>query len=124
MAFVKKHHLILFFTGWFLLNLFQAAYTELLDDEAYYWIYSKFLDWGYFDHPPMIALLIRLGYNLFSNELGARLFIVILNTLTLLNIYLLLPRKNDRIFYALAVSIAVLQLGGIIAVPDLPLCFF
>jgi hypothetical protein len=23
-----------------------------LDDEAYYWVYSKFLDWGYFDHPP------------------------------------------------------------------------
>jgi hypothetical protein len=124
MAFLRKHHLVIFFTAWFLVNLFQAAYTELLDDEAYYWMYSKFLDWGYYDHPPMIAILIKAGYHLFANELGVRFFIVTLNTLTLLIIYKLLPRKEDRLFYALATSIAVLQIGGIIAVPDLPLCFF
>ena len=124
MSFIRKHHLALFFTGWFLLNLFQAAYTELLDDEAYYWMYSKFPAWGYYDHPPVIALLIRAGSWLFSNELGVRFFIVTLNTLTLLIIYRLLRSKDDRLFYAMAASIGVLQIGGIIAVPDLPLCFF
>ena len=124
MSFIRKYHFQLFFLGFFLLNLFQAAYTELLDDEAYYWIYSKFPDWGYYDHPPAIALLIRAGTKLFANELGVRFFIVVLNTLTLLIIYKLLPRKDDRLFYAMAASIAVLQAGGIIAVPDLPLCFF
>jgi hypothetical protein len=124
MSFIRKYHLVIFFTGFFLLNLFQAAYTELLDDEAYYWVYSKFPDWGYYDHPPVIALLIRAGGFLFPNELGVRFFIVVLNTLTLLIIYKLLPRKDDRLFYAMASSIAVLQAGGIIAVPDLPLCFF
>ena len=124
MSFIRKYHFQLFFLGFFLLNLFQAAYTELLDDEAYYWIYSKFLDWGYYDHPPVIALLIRGGTALFANELGVRFFIVVLNTLTLLIIYKMLPRKDDRLFYAMVASIAVLQAGGIIAVPDLPLCFF
>jgi hypothetical protein len=124
MSFIRKYHLPLFFIGWFLLNLFQASFTGLLDDEAYYWVYSKFLDWGYYDHPPMIALLIKAGYAILPGEGGVRLFIVLLNTLTLFIIYKLLPVKNDRLFYAIASSIAVLQIGGIIAVPDLPLCFF
>jgi len=33
------------------LNVMQAWLTELDPDEAYYWIYSRQLDWGYFDHP-------------------------------------------------------------------------
>ncbi len=52
----------------------QSGLTELQDDEAYYWVYSHFLDWGYFDHPPMTALLIKMGYAIFHNELGVRLF--------------------------------------------------
>src|SRR3954467_13833173 len=98
MSFIRKHQLLLFFIGWFILNLFQAAYTELLDDEAYYWVYSKFLDWGYYDHPPMIAVLIRMGGKIFPAEAGVRLFIVVINTLTLFVIYKLLPRKNDKVF--------------------------
>lgn len=47
-----------------------------------------------------------------------------MSTLTLAIIYLLLPRKNDGLFYALACAMAVLQIGGIIAVPDIPLTFF
>ena len=108
MGFIKKYHLILFFSVWTLLNLLQATYTVLLNDEAYYWVYSNFLDWGYFDHPPMIALLIKAGYSLFHNELGVRLFIVLLNTLTLIILYRLLPRKNDILFYSVTGSIALL----------------
>lgn len=47
-----------------LLGFLQAATTELFDDEAYYWVYAQFLDWGYFDHPPMIALLVKMGITL------------------------------------------------------------
>lgn len=59
-----------FYASWFLLSLLQAATTGLFDDEAYYWVYSQYLDWGYFDHPPMIAWLIKLGTSLFAGELG------------------------------------------------------
>lgn len=124
MIFIKKYHLLIFFSLWTLINFFQAANTVLLNDEAYYWVYSNFLDWGYFDHPPMIAALIKAGYFLFRNELGVRFFVVILNSLTLLIIYNLLPRKNDLLFYAIACSVAVIQFGGFIAVPDIPLVFF
>ncbi|HYM92691.1 MAG TPA: glycosyltransferase family 39 protein [Chitinophagaceae bacterium] len=124
MAFLKKNSILLFFLCWFLLNLLQAGVTELFDDEAYYWVYSKFPAWGYFDHPPMIALLIKAGYFLFHNELGVRFFITILSTATLIIIYQLLPKKNNGLFFSIACSMAVLQIGGIIAVPDIPLMFF
>ena len=124
MSFIKKYHFILFFVVWTLLNFIQAGFTVLLNDEAYYWVYSNYLDWGYFDHPPMVALLIKAGYALFHNEFGVRFFTVLLNTFTLLILYRLLPRKNDQLFYTIAGSIALLQLGGFIAVPDMPLVFF
>ncbi|MFI5132687.1 MAG: ArnT family glycosyltransferase [Chitinophagales bacterium] len=124
MKFLKKNILPLFFLSWFLINLLQARATELFDDEAYYWVYSKFLAWGYYDHPPMIALLIKIGYAFFHNELGVRLLIVILSTASLVIIYDLLPQKNKKLFIGIVCSIAILQIGGIIAVPDIPLIFF
>ena len=124
MTFLKKNSLLLFFLCWFLINLLQAGATELFDDEAYYWVYSKFLAWGYFDHPPMIALLIKAGYFFFHNEFGVRLLVTLLSTGTLIIIYDLLPQKNKALFFSIACSIAVLQIGGIIAVPDVPLSFF
>jgi len=36
---------------YFVINILQAAFLELHFDEAYYWLYSRNLDWGYFDHP-------------------------------------------------------------------------
>ena len=113
-----------FFLGWLVINLLQAGLTGLLDDEAYYWVYSRFPEWGYFDHPPMIAVLIRAGYGLFQNELGLRLFIILMSTATLWMIWLLLEKKNNKLFYAITSSMFLLQIGGIIAVPDLPLLFF
>ncbi|OQP67336.1 hypothetical protein A3860_03000 [Niastella vici] len=107
-----------------MINIIQAATTELLDDEAYYWVYSRFLDWGYFDHPPMVAALIRVGYAIFHNELGVRLFIVILNTATIYFVHQLTCKKDDRLFYAVALSLVVAQIGGMLAAPDIPLLFF
>ncbi len=124
LSFIKRNHQPLFYIAWCLVNLIQAAYTELFDDEAYYWVYAQFPDWGYFDHPPMIALLIKAGYAIFPNELGVRFFIVLLNTATVFITQQLLGKRDDYLFYAIACSIAIVQIGGIIAVPDIPLLFF
>jgi len=123
-SFFQKHHRLLFYFSWIILGLIQSRYTELLDDEAYYWVYSKFLDWGYFDHPPMVALLIKLGSSIFHNELGVRLFFLLLNVLSLLLIERLIGKKGSFLFYVIALSLAVLQLTGFVAVPDTPLIFF
>ena len=46
------------------LRLVAAAYTPITFDEAYYWMWSKHLAFGYYDHPPMVALVIRAGTDL------------------------------------------------------------
>src|SRR3977135_3430738 len=62
-----------------LLRLVAAAYTPLSFDEAYYWMWSKHLAGGYYDHPPLVALVIRLGTMIAGDtELGVRLVAVLL----------------------------------------------
>ncbi|HEV7332628.1 MAG TPA: glycosyltransferase family 39 protein [Flavisolibacter sp.] len=122
--FFKKHHRILFYTGWFVLGLLQSIFTELQDDEAYYWVFSRYLDLGYFDHPPLIALLIKMGTVLLGGEVGVRIVPLILNTATLYITERLTEKKEPFLFYAIALSVAVLQISGFVAVPDIPLMFF
>jgi hypothetical protein len=114
----------LFYSIWILLNLVQAYFTQVQDDEAYYWVYSKFLSWGYMDHPPMIALLIKVGSILLPGTLGLRLLSVLLGALTILVTEKLVNNINRFLFYAIAFSVAILQLAGFWAVPDVPLLFF
>ena len=121
---LQKNHRLFFFGLWLLLGLIQSGLTELQDDEAYYWVFSQYLDWGYFDHPPMIAVLVKMGYAIFPNELGVRLFPLLLNVFSLIIIEKLIDKKSPFLFYAIALSIAVLQLSGFVAVPDIPLIFF
>jgi Dolichyl-phosphate-mannose-protein mannosyltransferase len=113
-----------------ILNLLQARYTILNNDEAYYWMYSKFLAWGYFDHPPMIALMIKIGYSVFHNELGVRL-IIVLSQLAALSLVWLLADKNIRenkeniiFFFMLVVILPVYNIYGFMATPDAPLLLF
>ena len=44
---------------WWGCNLLQAAFCELANDEAYYHMFAGLLAWGYFDHPPVTALLVH-----------------------------------------------------------------
>ena len=121
---ILRYHKHFFYGSWLLLNLLQSAATGLLDDEAYYWVYAQFPAWGYFDHPPMIAWMIKAGYSIFQNELGVRIVAAIMSTATLYLIEKLLNKKDDRLFYTIALSIGIIQVGGIMAVPDTPLMFF
>ncbi len=49
-------------------------FIQLAQDEAYYWEWSRHLDWSYYDQGPMLALVIRAGTALLgTNEWGVRL---------------------------------------------------
>ena len=115
---------------WGILNLLQAWLTPLNNDEAYYWMYSKYLAWGFFDHPPMIAVMIRIGYFFFHNELGVRLIVVVSQLVTLSVIWLVTDqepskkRENILLFFMLVVILPVCHLYGFIATPDAPLILF
>jgi 4-amino-4-deoxy-L-arabinose transferase-like glycosyltransferase len=54
-----------------LIRLFFAWRLPLFPDETYYWEWSRRLAGGYFDHPPLIALLIRAGTPRAVRALGA-----------------------------------------------------
>ena len=60
-------------------RLILAAMMPLAADEAYYWLWSKHLSAGYYDHPPAVAFVIRAGTLLAGdNEFGIRLVSVLL----------------------------------------------
>jgi len=64
----------------FVLQLVVAACTPLDGDESLYWEWSRHLAWGYLDHPPGVAWMVRLGTALLGDTtLGVRLFGVIGN---------------------------------------------
>src|SRR6202158_5869121 len=61
------------------LRLVAAAWTPLTFDEAYYWMWSKHLAGGYYDHPPGVAVVIRLGTMIAGDtEFGVRLVSILL----------------------------------------------
>lgn len=85
----------------FVLNLVQASITELIYDEAYYWYYAQNLSWGYFDHPSMVAFLIKLSSLFFDGELGVRFMSTILSAGTYILLWLLVdnPKKKDYVVH-------------------------
>lgn len=108
--------------------LFASAFP-LVDDEAYYWTWSRHLAWGYPDHPPMIAGLIRLTTALAGHTaLGVRLGPVLLA----LGTSLLLFDLGRKMFGVTAGALAAIgfqlfpaiTVGSIFAVPDAPYVFF
>ena len=117
------------FTIIFLVNLLQAILSPLLNDEPYYWLYAQYPSWGYFDHPPMIAFLIRLGTFLLPGEIGVRLFGLILGSLTFFLIYQIIESEtvksvNYKLLGLLLFSSLFLNLYSFLAIPDTPLLFF
>lgn len=121
----KKHYVLL--CGWLLINLLQAAFTGLHSDESYYWMYSRNLDWGYFDHPPMAAFIIHAGYWLMQGELGVRLLFILLSTATLAFVLNELNEQHDFKFlslFVLSFPLVHTHIAGFMAIPDIPLLFF
>ena len=111
---------------WTILNAVQAFTLELQGDEAYYWLYSRYLDWGYFDHPPMVALFIKFGYALIHNEFGVRLLTVLASSASIYLLWLILKKYVvDAVAFVLVVpGIFIFHIYGFTITPDVPLFFF
>lgn len=46
--------------GWTICRLTLTSLFPLISDEAYHWMWAKYLDLGYYDHPGMVAWMGRL----------------------------------------------------------------
>jgi len=126
---LKLSRLFLYLLGFVLvLNLLQAYFTELIFDEAYYWHFAQNMSWGYFDHPPMVALLIKLSGLLFEGELGVRFMSCLMSVGTLFILWQTIdhPKKDKYIFhfFIIAFSMPLLNAYGFFTLPDTPLLFF
>lgn len=123
----KTEQILFVFLGiWTFINIIQATFVEVHADEAYYWVYSRFLDWGYFDHPPMVALFIKIGNVFSSSTLGLRLMTVITSTLSVYLLWKIVTpyASNIKLFILLFSSIVLFHVYGFITSPDAPLFFF
>lgn len=110
-----------------LVNVLQSLFMPLINDEAYYWVWSEKLDWGYFDHPPMVALWVKIGFTFFKSELGVRLITIIAGALGYYFLGKMLQIKNLNQFWlytSLFTSFVLFQAFGFITTPDSPLLFF
>ena len=105
----------------FIFQICISAGFDLAHDEAYYWLYSKHLDWGYFDHPPFVGVIIRLFSFLPHAEWSVRIGFIILQFLTVI---LLLGLTNSSWITALLFfSFPLASFTGLLALPDIPLLF-
>lgn len=97
---------------------------DLHPDEAYFWQMGKFLDWGYFHHPPMIAVFTKLGYVFFQSELGVRLFTVVASTAGIPMLFKLSETEDLKTFMLIYLGFILTHAGVFMAAPDSPLSFF
>jgi 4-amino-4-deoxy-L-arabinose transferase-like glycosyltransferase len=55
-----KKNVLLLILLFSIVRLIVAFTVDLGNDESYYWFYSQHLKLNYFDHPPMVALWVRI----------------------------------------------------------------
>ncbi|MBI4768114.1 MAG: glycosyltransferase family 39 protein [Deltaproteobacteria bacterium] len=126
-----KH--IYFLIGLFtLFRLIVAPFFGLGCDEAHYVLFAKYLDWSYFDHPPLVGWVHALFLNwLGTNEWIARLPAIIIFAVTSFCAYVFTLRISGSIRVSLWAVLALnssfmLNALGVMLLPDsllLPLIF-
>ena len=126
-----KKKLGIFITVATLVRMLVAMTTNLGNDEAYYLTYAQHLQWNYFDHPPMVALLIRLTtFDLtFTNSFFVRLGPIMLAAINTYIIFKIVTKlKNETAgFWAIILftaSIYTSLIAGVFIMPDAPQLFF
>lgn len=103
-----------------------AGLLPLSADEAYYWLWSKHLAAGYFDHPPMIAWLIKVGTALFGDTpFGVRVAGVLLSLPASWFVWraaaAILKDENRAAFAALLFNLTLMvSVELLAATPDMP----
>lgn len=117
-----------------LARLILAALLPLFPDETYYWDWSRRLAGGYYDHPPMIAVLIRAGTALagetltqlsWSSRLAIRLVPVLAGGIAAVATAAIARRlAGGGAARIAAIAFALMPLsatGFVLATPDAPL---
>jgi 4-amino-4-deoxy-L-arabinose transferase-like glycosyltransferase len=103
-----------------------SALTPLAFDEAYYWLWSKNLAWGYYDHPPLVAFAIRAGTEIFGDtSLGVRVVPLLLSVVATVAVWragaILIGSEKAGALAALAFNaMPMIGVEALVATPDAP----
>jgi undecaprenyl-diphosphatase len=111
-----------------LFKSFLSAALELHPDEAYYWLWSKHLALGYYDHSPMVAYFIKLT-TLFSD---AEFFVRFSSVAVTAAVSVLVWKFAKELFNETAAAASVIIInslplmlaGSLIITPDTPVFLF
>ena len=107
--------------AWFVLNLASAVILPLHPDEAYYWVWSTRPEWGYFDHPPIVAWLISAGkvVSALDRELGVRWWFVLFAAVVLpLLVFSWSGIKRKWLVYLVLGAFPLQHVYSFLALPD------
>lgn len=102
------------------------AFMGIMPQDAYYDFYARHLALSYYDHPPLIAYLLRLFTSLF----GEKIYVLKLADTTVTFLFLIafyqlaknfLSKNKVQIATALVVSTTMVSILSLISTPDVPL---
>ena len=109
-----------------LLYLAKFCPLDLAPDEAYYWDWSRHLDWSYHSKGPLVALLIRLSCEIFGDTMFAvRVPAVVCGCLLLVGVYVLTVQvhHSEKLAFsvvALALTLPTVAAGSTLMTIDAP----
>lgn len=112
-----------------LVRLISVFTMGLMPQDAYYYFYSEHLALSYFDHPPMVAYMLKLfSFLLGKSVVAVKLTDLIVTGLTVYSFYRLAGRFMEKsqsmmatMLLGTTLLVSVLSLN---TTPDVPLMFF
>jgi len=115
--------------GLLCVRLLTIGEFGLFLDEAYYWVWSQNPALSYYDHPPLVALMIRASTFLFGDgPFGVRALGTVSIAVDAMLVYMigrtLLGSRRQAAWAAIFFNVSILAGIGVIVVPDQPMMVF
>ena len=113
--------------GTLLVKLLLAAWLPLTGDEAYFFLWGKYPDIGYYEHPPMVGWFLHLLLYVSDATWWLRLPAILLGTLIGWLIYRVLRSQlgtQQAALVGLLYLLAPLNVVGVLVTTDTPLILF
>jgi hypothetical protein len=106
-----------------IIKFILAWIVPMSGDEAYFIVWARHPDFGYYDHPPMVGWMLQLLLTLGNSEILLRLPAIFLTTLIGIGIYRLLkPHDETRaVLVAILFLISPLNILNVLITTDTPL---
>ncbi len=125
----KNRTLIIGLLAIFIIRLIIVFTMGIMPQDAYYYFYSEHIDLSYFDHPPMVAYMLKLFSTIFGKSVSILKLADFITTLFsfagfyYLSTFFLSKTKafKTAAFYATTLMLTILSIN---TTPDVPLIFF